>query len=771
MMATTAAVSVSAASAVSAQEAPDTQPSTPPAAAQGKDSGNNSVLLGDIIVTANRRSEKLQRVGISVTAFNGDAIAKLGFATTTDIVKQTPAVSFYQFSPSVSNINIRGVVQNDFADHLEPPIAVYQDDTYIGSSGGISVPMFDMERVEVLRGPQGTLFGRNAAGGLMHFISAAPTEDRSGYVQGSLGRFQTWNLQGAISGPIAENVLGRLSFSRNKGDSPFRNTVTGNRDAGDTDNIAVRGQLLFKIGENTQLRLLGRYNNDDQHGPMYSIAVAAPGADGLGVPVGRNETASYPNIVTGGTVTAPCAGCNVVGYRDPNKSPWSAASSYPGYFKRNIYDGQAKLTHDFGGITLTSVTDYLEINKNLLYDTDGSPAQFFVYGTTQRFKQFSQELRLNGETDHLKWVAGGYYLNMRGKYGSTVDLDLAPYVGAPLCIGASCPPGGTVPAHFQTDYTLKTTSFAAFAQGEYELSDVFSLIAGARFTHDNKKYYYAFTDTPEIQAPFTYNPGNNDDADRSFDNVSAKLELDYKPDTNTLVYGSITRGHKGGNWTAPVFPPIDPSVFAHKQEVLTSYELGLKKRFLGGMATFNASAFYYDYHNYQAFSLINIAQSISNVDATVYGGEAELKLAPIRGLDLALNAATVHSKVKGIVLPTGETVSRDLPNTSKISLSGLARYSFDFLGGSLAAQASGQYKSGYYLTTLNEPVNLEKRWATLDLRLSWTSPDDKLELAVYGDNVTSTKYRVWALDVSSLSLGMQVYAPPATYGASARYRF
>jgi iron complex outermembrane receptor protein len=736
---------------------------------EAKDS--SSVLLGDIVVTANRRSENLQRVGISVTAFSGEAMAKLGFATTTDIVKQTPAVSFYQFSPSVSNINIRGVVQNDFADHLEPPIAVYQDDTYIGSSGGISVPMFDMERVEVLRGPQGTLFGRNATGGLMHFISAAPTKDLSGYIQGSYGRFQTWNVQGAISGPISDNVLGRLSFSRNKGDSPFRNTVTGRRDAGDTDNIALRGQLLFNIGDNTELRLLGRYNNDDQHGPMYSIGVATPGADGLGVPVGPNQTASFPNIVTGGTVTAPCAGCNVVGYRDRDGSPWSAASSYPGYFKRNIYDGQIKLTHDFGGVTLTSVTDYLKINKDLLYDTDGSPAQFFVYGTTQRFKQFSQELRFNGETDSLKWVAGGYYLNMRGKYGSTVDLDLAPYVGAPLCIGASCPPGGTVPAHFQTDYTLKTTSFAFFAQGEYALSDIFSLIAGARFTHDNKKYNYAFTDTPAIQAPFTYTPASNDNADRSFDNVSAKIELDYKPDTTTLIYASITRGHKGGNWTAPVFPPIDPSVFAHKQEVLTSYEAGLKKRFLNGMATFNASAFYYDYHNYQAFSLINIAQSISNVDATVYGGEAELKLAPARGLDLAFNASTVHSKVKGIILPNGQAASRDLPNTPKISLSGLARYSFDFSGGSLAAQASSQYKSGYYLTTLNEPVNREKRWATVDLRLSWTSPDDKLELAVYGDNITSTKYRVWALDVSSLSLGMQVYAPPATYGASARYRF
>jgi len=778
---------VPAASAQTAPADPQAQPAAPassgPSTTDGKKSGsdaakpdaaadnNQGLLTGDIVVTATRSEENLQRVGISVTAFGGEQLTKLGFVNVTDISKQTPGVSFYQFSPSVSNINIRGVVQNDFADHLEPPIAAYQDDTYIGSSGAISVPIFDLQRVEILRGPQGTLFGRNATGGLIHFISAPPTETFSGYLQGSYGSFNTYNVQGAISGPITDNILARLSFTRNEGDSPFRNVVTGRRDAGDTDNYAIRGQLLFKLGSDTTLRLLGRYNRDDQRGPMYSIAVLKQGADGLGTPVGPNEIAKFPNIVTGGTVTAPCPGCNVVGYRDADGDPWTAASSYPGFFKRSIYDAQAKLTHDFGGVTLTAISDYLQVDKDLLYDTDGSPAQFFVYGTTQRYKQYSQELRFNGNSGALKWVAGGYFLRMEGNYGSTVDLDLSPYVGAPICVGVACPLGGNVPAHFQTDYRLTTTSFAAFAQGEYKLSDQFSLIGGLRYTHDRKKYYYTFSDTPAIQPGFSYNPSNNAAADRPFENVSAKAEIDYKPDSTTLLYASYTRGPKGGNWTAPVFPPIDPNAFAHKQEVLTSYEVGLKKRFLGGRATFNASGFYYDYHNYQAFSLINIAQTITNVNATVWGGEAEFRVTPATGLDFSLNASAIGSKVKGIVLPNGSVVDRDLPNTPKLTLSGLARYSFDVAGGKFAVQATGQYKSSYYLTVLNEPANLERRFATLDLRASWTTADDRLELAVYGTNVTNTRYRVWALDVSALSLGMQVYAPPASWGASAKFKF
>lgn len=342
-----------------------------------------------------------------------------------------------------------------------------------------------------------------------------------------------------MSGALTENVLARVAFTRNKSDGPFRNVVTGRHDSGDTDNYALRAQLLFKLGDDTELRLLGRFNNDDQHGSMYSNAVIAPGADGLGAPVGPNQIAQFPNIVTGGTQSAPCAGCNIVGYRDADGSPWTASSSYPGFFKRKIYNGQAKLSHDFGNITLTSLSDYLEINKSFQYDVDGAPAQFFVYGTTQRYRQFSQELRLNGTTDRLKWVAGLYYLNMYGDYGSTVDLDLAPYVGAPPCIGTSCALGGTVPAHFETDYVLKTDSFAAFVQGDYELTDQLSAIAGVRYTRDKKTYDYAFSNNPVIQPPFTYNSSNNPAADRSFKNISAKVELDWKPDPATLVYGVV----------------------------------------------------------------------------------------------------------------------------------------------------------------------------------------------------------------------------------------
>tara|TARA_R110001606_G_scaffold47570_1_gene121185 strand:- start:7174 stop:9522 length:2349 start_codon:yes stop_codon:yes gene_type:complete len=732
---------------------------------------SRSLLLQSVTVTANKREENLQDVGIAVTAFNEEAINKLGFSTATDFTALAPSVSFYQFSPSVSNINIRGVVQNDFADHLEPPIAVYQDEGYVGTSGGISVPIFDLERVEVLRGPQGTLFGRNATGGLIHFVSAEPTEEFEGYAKAELSSFNTVNLQGAVSGPFAEGVRGRLAFTYNDGDSPFENVVTGERDAGDTDNYAVRGQLAFDLSDRTELRLLGKYYRDDSSGPMYSIGVTNQGSDGLGVPVSPGQAATFANIVTGGGVPSACAGCNVVGYVDSDGDPWTASSSYPGYFERDISGAQARLVHEFDSFTLTSITDYLQVDKDILYDTDGSPAQFFIYGTTQDYDQFSQEIRFDGASGPLTWVAGGYYLDMDGDYGSTVDLDLSPYVGAPICEGAACPIGGNVPAHFQTDYSLGVESWAVFAQGEWEFTPQLSGIFGIRYTADEKTYDYAFSNTPVLQPDFTYNTKNNPNASDEFENVSIKAQLEWRPITDTLIYLGYSRGHKGGNWTAPVFPPIFPGTFNHDQEVLNSYETGLKTRFWDGRAIFNASVFYYDYEDYQAFSLINIAQSIFNADATVQGAEAELRLNPIDPVDLSFTAATVSSEVNDIVLPDGSVVKRDLPNTPELELTGLARYTWDAFGGEASAQVTGQYKSDYYLTVLNEPVNKEGSWATLDGRLAWISPDQSLELAVFGKNLTETEYRVWALDVSILSLGMQVYAPPRTFGASIRCNF
>lgn len=726
---------------------------------------DGSVLTRDIVVTANRREESLQRVGVAATALSGESLSNLGMTQASDLARIVPAFSINYANPSISQTNIRGVSQNDFADHLEPPIAVYQDESYVGTSGGSSVPMFDMERVEVLRGPQGTLFGRNATGGLVHFISAQPTDHIEGYVQASYGRFNTYNLEGALSGPLSDTVRGRIAFARNASDGPYTNIVSGLEPGGNTSNWGVRAIIDADLGDDTELRILGKYYRDDQRGPQYAFTVAQPGPQGLGIEVATNQTAAFPNIILGGTITAPCAGCNVVGFGG-SSSPWEQASNYPGYFERDFWGVQGRLTHDFGDMNLTAISDYLRVVKDTQFDVDMSPQNLFIYGSAQDYEQFSQELRLDGETGALQWVAGVYYLNMRGYYEQPLDLDVSVYVGAPLCVGAACGPGsGNAPAHFEPRYSDDVDSMAVFAQGEYALNDQISLTLGARFTHDQKTFDYAWSGVSPWTAQIPYND------EQTFDNVALKAQIDWRPTDETLIYASYTRGHKGGNWAAPAFPPILTQFFPHDQEVLTSYEGGFKSRFLDNMVTLNGSIYYYDYHNYQAFSLQGLAQSIFNKDGSVLGGELELRTNPLEGLEIATSIAMIDSEVRDVALPTGSIVDREMPNTPSFQATAIVRYGWDMFGGEMSLQASGKYMGDHYLTVLNEPVNHEDAYATLDLRAGWLSPDGSFEFSVYGQNVTGEVYRMWALDVSPLSLGMNVLGPRSTYGARIKYNF
>ena len=224
-------------------------------------------ILEEIVVTAQKREQNLQDVGLAVTAFSGEALRELGYTDSIDIAAQTPSLNIIQFHPSVTNINIRGVSQNEFADHLEPPIAMFVDDAYVSAMGGAHVQLFDIERVEVLRGPQGTLFGRNATGGLVHFISAAPTEEADGYASATLGNYGATQLEGAIGGALAEGLQVRLSAALDQNDGYLENAAGD--DLRDADSFAVRLQVAWQPSDTVDVLAKVHYSQDDSNGNAY----------------------------------------------------------------------------------------------------------------------------------------------------------------------------------------------------------------------------------------------------------------------------------------------------------------------------------------------------------------------------------------------------------------------------------------------------------------------------------------------------------------------
>lgn len=700
--------------------------------------------LEEVMVTAQKRSQDLQEVPLSIVALSSNDINERGMTDMTAIVQQTPGLGMIQFSPSVTVLSLRGVSQAAYLDHLEGPIAVYLDDSYVASNGAIAGSMFDMERIEVLRGPQGTLFGRNATGGLVHFVTKKPTEAAGGYLRLTGAEYSEFGVEGAYGGALGGDLLGRISYAYNHVGGYIKDT--NGPDTPQQKNYAVRGQLSRRFGEDTEVLLSLRYSrNPHETADGYMGVASAPDADGLGVLVGPNEN-------PWGT----CNGCSLVGYTYPSLKGRERSTTGRGDFDRTVRGASLTITTTLGDANLTSVTDYGSLSKRWLERTDPAPFPVMDYFTTgQEYSQFSEELRVDGQVGKLQWVGGLYFLNMQSNnlqrtVGTAFGFD---YLGT---------------------YQQDTRSEAVFGQVDYAFNDKWSMTLGGRASFDQKEMAIELQDVLAGASLGTYNKANSTTAKRDFNGFSGRLALNYQAAPDVLLYGSINRGYKGGNWTVPPFPPLVASTLPHGGEKLTSYEVGSKSTIADGRARLNTSAFYYDYKDYQAYTLVGgIAASVLNRPANVYGAEIELQAALSEGLTTELSYAYLHTKVDGITLPLGRTTSRQMPMSPKSSLNALVRYEWSALGGTLALQADGKYEAAQYFTTFNAPVDFVPSRFIANARASYTRKTEShsFEVALFARNLSDKLYMLYGADVSALGFQQYTLAPPRVFGASFMFNF
>jgi iron complex outermembrane recepter protein len=701
--------------------------------------------LQEITVTAQKREQSIQSVGTSITALDGAALGKLGLSDVTSLASQTPGMQFNQYSPTVTVYNLRGVSQNDFSDHQEAPIAVYADDAYIASMGALAGSMFDLARVEVLRGPQGTLFGRNATGGLIHYISEKPKFDNDGYVTATGGNFDTWNSEGALNTALTDDLAARVSFATEHHDGYVNNSAGPSVE--NEKQYAARVQFLYRPTDRGEILLkLHGVVNDNETGAGYAWAASHPDATGRGVLISPTSTANCPNLDGGCT-----PGGDITGYRSASSNPFDQALGRPGIFNRTVGGGTLHVTWNFDPFTLTSVTDYMHLQKRYGEDSGVTPVPYFVYDTLQHFQQFSQELRLNGSSAALKWIAGLYFLDYHTRNNAAVTI--IPVLGGPS----------------DAAYALTTQSEAAFGQLEYDFAESLTGIAGVRYTNDQKTFDYSYTNAP--QAPVVYNETTDPTARHTFGNVSGKLELDYKLRPGFMLYGSVNRGAKGGGWSAPASGSIDTTALPYKQETLTSYELGEKATFWDGRARLNGAVFYYDYRNYQGFFLQGLTNVVENIDATVKGGELEFAWVPVRGANLQLGLSHLESRAKNVPLPAGGLTDTQMPQAPRWSVNAVARYEWSIALGRLAVEADTKWNSGQYLELVNAPADYQPSYAVSNARLTYSTADDRWEVAAWVRNLADRAYRVYGLDLSALGFEQSVYGPPRTFGATFTYRW
>lgn len=695
--------------------------------------------LQEIVVTAQKRSQNIQDVPISVTALTGDQMKQLGFTVTDDIQVAVPGLIMGRVAgDQVASLPaIRGVSQNDFSPHQETSTATYVDGVYFADSRTLTTDMYDMDRVEVLRGPQGTLFGRNATGGLIQYITRQPSDQFDADVDMTAGSFHQARVEAAIGGPLGGAWQGRIAGDFDDNSGITRNLI--GPDLGSTKYRGVRGELRYDSAP-FDATLIYSYGRDPSPtAGNYRHQSAYPNAQGLGVNLPPNQN-----------YWGTCDGCDLLGYIGPTNVHEGEYDTI-GYLDRTTwYTTLNAAYHESDHLTFTSVTNYLWHNHGYLQDADASPNALLNYYEWQTAHQFSEELRANGDTSDVRWLAGLYYLSLDEENSTLTNSPV--FNGTPFAYG--------VMATFPTT----TKNYSAFAQADFDLTKVLYLTVGGRYSHDDKTINFnLYNEVTGGNDVFSYQN------DRNFNGTSAKLQLNYHPDEHLLLYGGATRGTKAGGFNAPFGGAIPASEMEFNGEVLTDYEIGLKVT--TPAVRWNINAFYYHYQDYQAFNLLNLTTIVSNHPAHMDGVDSDLIMSPAEGLELLLGGTFLDATVDNIVLPLGAVVNGKPPQAPRYSFNGLARKTWNVAGYALTAQADFRYVDQYYSSVSNAPDTRVPGVGVADALLGFGARDGHWQFNVMAKNLFNRDVLTFAFDLSSFGITEQVYAPARWISGELTYRW
>ncbi|RKQ71200.1 iron complex outermembrane receptor protein [Litorimonas taeanensis] len=770
-------------------------------------------LTDEIVVTATKKSTNLQETAVSVTAYTGEAIQKLGLENSVSLAAQTPGLNVGTPVGEGNNpsFTLRGVGLNDFNDNNEGPIAVYTDEVYNAALPGLTFQLFDVDRVEVLRGPQGTLYGRNATGGLLHFISKRGGDEFEADIRAQYGRFNSIELEGGFGGPISDAGHYRIAGKLSNSDGYVENRI-GN-DSNENGSYTVRGIVDFDIEENANLEFKLDYSNADTRAPYYQHT-------SLGFPIGVG-------------VEGPEFGPDRFRYEDTDGDNF--AGDYDNddiSLEIEAWGASANLDWDIGGIQLTNIAAYREVDKFHAEEADTGPFRGLVPTFQSQSSQFSNEFRLSGDTGPLSWVAGAYYINTT--VDGQLDLDIndrgpgfAEFlqfltdVGDPTGLPTADILGfhGTSFADFapddlvrfltyDIDYTQNTDSISVFGNVEYDLSDKLQLVVGGRYSNESRdiEYVNQFADGPLgggiintffgtfLEAPsfFDFSSGGGSINLFTFefdevgdlnqiddDDFSGTIGLNYTLEDGTLLYAKVAQGFKSGGFNAGFLDFTDGVTvqdIAYDAEKLTSYEGGVKWTSAGGNVRANVSAFYYDYKNYQALTFAGLSQFIQNSDATFYGGEAEIGATLTDGFTVQLGASYVDTSVDQVGVRQGDGSVVSIQDVSTVlapefTANGIARYETKIGSGVGSLQVSFNHQGNHFFNLQN--TNQEDAYTLFDARAGYAfGADENMELYIFGKNLTDKEYRVYSFNFADAAgFQQEFYGRPREYGVGLIAKF
>jgi iron complex outermembrane recepter protein len=719
------------------------------AAPETSSSANDAGGLEEVVVTAQRRQESAQSVGIAISVLSGESLAAKSVAYVNDLQNAVPSLQVEPaFGSGQPQFRIRGVGFIDYTSNNASPVGVSIDDVALALPIQTQGQLFDIDRIEVLRGPQGTLYGRNTTGGEINFISNRPTADTHAGLTVEYGSHNEVSAEGYVSGTLADGLLGRLSVATEQGGAWQRNRDTG-QSLGDKDKAAVRGQLEWNPAAALNFRLDVHLAEDksDETG-LHLLQPYTPYNAGAGGPTIPADTSRY---VTGWSLDPKFA--EIIGIN---------ADSKPGVDNSN---NGADLTADvdFGGAKLTSITAYNRMIRREYADWDATQ----YYDSDEYFRSnldvISQEVRIASTgTGPLGWVAGAFYSDQK--------LDEKFYSDFTDAAGI----GGIV----LTQYEQKANSFGEFGQINYRFDDAFKGTLGVREDHETRELVglnTGFLTGPPIPTfTGTLNPPST-----TSNLPSGKAELDYTAAPGTLLYASISRGVKSGGFTAHN-TTVAAAADAFEPEKLTAYEIGVKSDVTQTLRV-DAAVFYYRYKDQQILGKVLDAVSGSyigrfvNADSRISGGEVEIEWRPLGGLSLSQYLGFAEGYYTSTLL-NSDTPAVDYDGRPesfpKISYGGDVSYGWN--AGNYKVTAESNYSfhdtySQFYLLGSND-FTIPKYWLTnANLSLSPAS-GTPWTVTLWGRNIFNKAYDV-TRNFFLPSAEVAQSGEPATFGVRFNYKY
>ena len=707
--------------------------------------------LEEVVVTAQHREQNLQDVPVSVSAIGAQDLNEAQVFGAAEIAYRVPGMSYAEFSPGQAVISMRGISSADDGAGMDNSVVMFLDGVYIGRLANINFEMFDLERIEVLRGPQGTLFGRNAIGGAINVTTSRPTDELSIKAEAAAGNEGHLRYQGLVSGPLTDNLLGKISYSHREHDGYVDNVIL-NKDQQDEDTDSVRGQLLWNT-ENSSWLATGDYMEDDREDmgrvPIY------PGGDPNTVELWKEIAGEF------GKVAAPFDG-----------------DSYREAYGVSL---QGDIQFDYGTFTTITAARHAETDWNMA--SIGVPWRGGVEvndNITEEIDTISQEFRWTSSLDgNINYVAGLYFLN------EETDRNEQFWVVAPAGPGGSYINVGNEISRQENE----TNSYAAYLQGDWDFADRWTLTLGARYTYDEKEITSTSVNCGALQPGFESYPGCEGvggslaiiaqtfkvDADDNWDDISPKASLQWRQTDDVMWFATVAKGFKSGGFGgAPGTPeqattPVD-------EETAWNDELGMKGDFLDNTLRLNATAFYMDYEDLQ---IVRFGPTEANPDfgsfitdnigeAEIMGVELEFTWYPTDNLRLSGNYAYLDTEVNDLVLNVAsgalDVSGSELRQAPENKGSLTASYDWPLSGG---ANLNFRVDYTYSDEQINDYANqntIIDEFQLWDARASWRSANENWEVAIWGKNLGDEEYISHSYVIGPGVIG--VWGPPMTYGAT-----